>query len=301
MVKWITVAPVIPEYNKRQLSEISLGEVKIKPIPDWIKGQEIIKHLSTSQKMRLEDSKLMFAVEYDANSLGDPDPNWIGDNNRGKQDIAFENIRICNLALWLVKPSNLGFELLLHIDDCENNPLVMQSFTTQSLKLHFKDENNLHEKDDFELGRELILSIKGIERRFSVWMSIRALSDALTADSWEVRYLLLWIILEALFGTDVEITYRLSQRISFFLSENKKEAQELFLDIKKGYKLRSQLVHGLKVEELKKYKDESAEMMHKSEFYVRKSLTKILLDEKLIEIFNNEKKRNEYLDGLVFS
>lgn len=42
-----------------------------------------------------------------------------------------------------------------------------------------------------------------------------------------------------------EITYRLSQRIAFFLASNQAEARQLFKEVKKAYSFRSKVAHGV--------------------------------------------------------
>jgi hypothetical protein len=50
--------------------------------------------------------------------------------------------------------------------------------------------------------------------------------------------------LEAILGTDVEITYRLSMRVAQILAASDAERVQLFRDVKRWYALRSKLVHG---------------------------------------------------------
>ncbi len=300
MSKWMTIAPIVADYPNRHLFEISFGDVKIVPIPDWLKSEEITKHLGLSQKMRLEDSEIMFLVEYDANSFGDPDKNWKGGVERSKQDVASEKIQICNLALWLSKRTHLATWLLLHIQDDGGYRSVRYSSSVQPLKPHFWDRSHSHDKKSYEVARILNKGIINLERKHSPWMATRTLFDALTSHSWEVRFILLWVALEALFGANSEITYRISNRISFFLANNKTEARKLFLDIKISYGLRSEIIHGLKISRAKGKKRDTEKVLYDTESAIRNSLSKILLDEKLTDTFSNEKKREEFLDGLAY-
>ena len=112
-----------------------------------------------------------------------------------------------------------------------------------------------------------------------------------------IRYALFWIGLEALFGPEDarEITYRLSQRVAFFLSENRKETKQLFATAKKGYGFRSKIVHG-------RWKEDknSEQLMAETESMVRRSLVRILRDPEFTKTFS-ERGRERFLDDLVFN
>jgi len=301
MPKWMTITPILSEYENRHLFEIPFGDVKIVPTPDWLRNEAIVKDLGLSRKMRLEDSEVMFLLEYEADSYGDPVKNWKSETAKSKQDIAFERIQLCNLALWLAKPTHLATDLLLHIqDDGEGYRLVRHSSSHQSINPHIRDRKNSHDKESYDKARKLNIKIWDLERKHSPWMATRSLFDALTTHTWEVRFILLWVALEALFGTNSEITYRLSNRISFFLSNNKTEAKKLFLDMKTSYGLRSEIIHGLKISKAKGKKRDIEKVVYDTETTIRSALSKILLDKKLTDIFSIEKKREEFLDELAY-
>lgn len=94
-----------------------------------------------------------------------------------------------------------------------------------------------------------------------------------------------------------EITYRLSQRIALFLNSDRTQAGELFKKVKDGYHWRSKIVRGLHLGKLKE--DKSKELMCEIESVARNSLIRILSERSLTQEFNS-KKRENYLDGLVF-
>ena len=98
---------------------------------------------------------------------------------------------------------------------------------------------------------------------------------------------------------DIEIAYRISQRISFFLSSDRKEAKELFKAAKNSYRWRSKIAHGMRLDKCEQ--KESAQILYNTEDFVRRSLNKILNNAELVRIFSNNKEREEYLDNLVFS
>lgn len=297
--KFHTIAPIVPEYINRHLFEISFGDVKIIPKPDLLNKKEIIDHLSLSDKMQLEVTELVFISEYEASALGEVDPAWKGPSSRSKQDSAYEKIQLCNLALWISYPTSLVTTLFLHILVDDTRQFTHQSGSIDPVLPHLDDKNNFHTKESFETAQKINLAILSIERKNSLWLSIMSLLQALTSNALEVRFILLWVALEALYGSETEISYRISHRIAFFISEDRKNAKEEFLRMKTSYNFRSQIVHGLRIRKNKQ--DNSMEILKNTETSLRKSLSKILLDKKYIEIFNHEDKRKEFLDDLIFS
>ena len=77
----------------------------------------------------------------------------------------------------------------------------------------------------------------GVPRDSAVRTAIRALWTGLTSQTLDIRYSLLWVALEALFGANEsgEITYKVSQRIAFFLANTPEEGRRLFRTAKKCY------------------------------------------------------------------
>jgi len=300
MAKWITFAPILGNHRIHKTLEgyedFEIGYVKFKRIPDWLKSEEIVKYLSFYNKEEIKDAKWMFISEYEANSLGEPDPEWRGEKQRGKQHSAVERIQISNLALWIARPSSLTFNMMFHVDS--DKKILRECFTRPPIKPHSNDDRNYHSKKDLELANDISLSIQNLQRNSSIWLASRTLYEALTSDIWEVRFLLLWIVLEALFGASTEITYRISQRIGFLLSVDKKTAFDLYKEAKVSYNWRSKIVHG-KRHKLEQSK--SAQVLYNTECLVRNAVLKILKDKELIKIFSSsDNTREEYLDNLVF-
>jgi hypothetical protein len=115
-------------------------------------------------------------------------------------------------------------------------------------------------------------------------------------ENLSIRCTLFWVALEALFGPEDgrEITYRLSQRLGFFLGRDRSEARDLFVTAKRGYAFRSRIVHG----NWKKDR-EGEDRMFEAERFVRQSLLHILQDAELIKKFSSH-AREHYLEDLVF-
>jgi hypothetical protein len=124
------------------------------------------------------------------------------------------------------------------------------------------------------------------------------LNKTLTETIWPVRFLLHWLALESLFGPEdaKETTYRLSQRIGFYLGKDRAEVRRIFLMARDLYTWRSKIAHGLRIHKLSSEK--SLQLMSNLEDLIRRSLTKVLGMDHISRF--DAKSREAFLDGLVF-
>ena len=280
---------------------ISLGcGIYLEPAPEWVKHEDAIKYLSWNNRKDIEDTSIVFSTRYEAEALGSPDPSWKGKTAKGIQSVVEEKFMLSSLALWLVKPSRLSCNTFIHFST-ENDPNSNRSSgKLNSISVDQNDLDNCLTSENISDASIIFETIMTINRDGSLWSAIRMLIIALDQHIWEIRYLLLWVAIEALFGTEntQETTYRLSQRAAFFVEDTNENRKTKFTQIKKAYGIRSQTVHGLRLSKLTPVR--STENMNCTEAMIRHSMIKILTSGELINIFNT-KKREEYLDALVFS
>lgn len=302
MGAWATVVFVNPEYydpSQVLSTGIQFGqEITLGAVPEWTKEKKITEDLNARQREYVVgQATWAFTAEYDADSLGDPDPTWKGDELRGKQDVVLERILLSNLALWISKPSRIGSELYVHAHTTDGEHILRQTSSLQGVIPHKRDANNVLGEEDFDTAKKLYETILSLDRTEAPWIACKTLLSAISAREWEIRFLLLWIALEALFGADSEVTYRLAQRIAFFNASDRAEAKVLFERAKRGYHWRSRVVHGLQLRKLRR--EESSEVLYDTEYFARQSMRKLLIDRTIAAKFA-EKNRNDYLDGLIF-
>ena len=301
--KWLTCAPVMDYWDKsgsiRQSLEFANG-VKLESLPDWVKTEKALKFIGWSRRQSISKFALIgFTIQYEAGSLGDPDTDWKGTKPRSKQEKAIEQILLANLSIWIAKPSKFSYDTILHFDRPGDPESIRQSISTFGLVPHHFDADTELSAEDFDTAIAVHNSICSLHRDGNLWTASRLLWRALSERMWEARFLLLWVVMEALFGpTDPrEITYRLSQRVAFFLGQNRDEIEQLFNNTKALYSLRSKTVHGARLSKLPE--DRSAQVLYDVEKLARKSISKILLDDRLIKKFDG-KKRDEFLDNRMF-
>ena len=158
-----------------------------------------------------------------------------------------------------------------------------------------------HSLAHFDKARSLFEGIKTCAIEGIVRTTIYLACHALLEQNAAIRFTLLWITLECLFGLEhvqPETTFRISQRMALFLEEEKDKRHVLFGQIKKSYEWRSKIVHGLR---LKKVADnDSQDLLLELETFVRRSLVAILQKKSMIETFDG-KGGEKCLDGLAYA
>jgi hypothetical protein len=305
MAKWCTIVPINPIYRDESNSitepiDLENG-VTLTKMPDWFKRFKDDEDLGYYHRNIIEKAEFVLISKYEANSLGDPDPTWHGDEPKSKQYTAGRKIQLANLALWLAQPSFIGFKLNIDAMLTESEWAHRQVAYRLTLTPHKNDEHNSLTQNEFSAAKILNLCLFNLPTKGSVWLSIRTLWKALQEVWWDERYLLLWISLESLFGPQqpIEISYRLSQRIAFFLAEgNRNDARDKFRKLKRAYVWRSKIVHGVGLHKLRS--DESAQLLYDIETLLRECINKILCDDNLITKFNGP-GREKYLNDLIYS
>ncbi len=295
MPTYHTVVPLHHVYLKTDTAVEFGAGLTFGPMPAWIfsENQTLMKSLSEGDQEAIKQSRHAFVITYEAASLGDPDP-----DNPGKsvQESKYELCVMANFALWLSKPSPLCFAIVVHAPQFGSEPAVQQINRLSEILCHPNNVDDRVTATDLPLAQRLHVALTKVNRNSAVFTATRAAWAGMQLNSETVRYALFWIALEALFGPDDgrEITYRLSQRVGFFLGENRTAAKDLFKLTKQGYSFRSKIVHG-------RWGDDpnSTARMAETETLLRRSLIRILEDKNLAEKFSGN-TREAFLDELAF-
>ncbi len=159
-------------------------------------------------------------------------------------------LRRANLALWLARPSSVAVEVVLSVERYDEE-VVLYSAADNPPEYRIvsdgRDARVQLTQDQLALARLLHNALAGDVGR-SVDVAVRVLWRALTEPTWDLRYLLLWIGLEALFGFERNVQgvgRRLARRISGFLfPEDLQAAASLCRVVETAYALRSSIAHG---------------------------------------------------------
>lgn len=272
------------------------GGLLLTGLPAWVPGQKMLDGLSVIDREAVEQATHAFVLSYTADALGSPDPDWKGTDQKSIQETKYEIGVMANLALWLTRPSPVCFAVVLHAPQFTSQPIIQQTQRCSELLCHPSDIEARIKGDDLPLAAKLHKGLLEVTRDTAMWTAVRAAWAGLQMNIETIRCLLFWVALETLFGPEDgrEITYRLSQRVGFFLGANRVEARQLFDTAKAGYGFRSKIVHGQWKEDVN-----ATARMAEAETLFRLTLLRVLQDQALITTFST-KKRENFLDSLVF-
>jgi hypothetical protein len=273
-------------------------------LPEWVRSEGFLEYLSHHDRESVLQAQHAFVAEYAASNIGDPDPSWQGPKQKSIQDTKMQEGIFANLAAWLRQPSSLCYTVMFHglhwdiAGEPEKQPIIQRSDSHTPIYCHPKDAGNPLIAQHLIKAAELHKTLCSIPRDNPVWLAVRALWAGLTMYAEDIRYSLFWIGLESLFGADQdsgEISYKLAQRISFFLADNPSDARDLFRKVKKCYGLRSKIVHG-------RWKDtpDTTPAMADTEAILRTVIRHLLQNQQMLQTFIS-KHRDKFLEDWVFS
>ncbi len=276
------------------------GGVVLERIPAWVQSVEATLLDGWTALQRVKDAKLVFRIEYEADALHSPDPDWKGQTPRSIQQVVDEKIWLAGVALWIVVPTGWSVGHLYHFQ--EKGDAMSRRSTGPANKVrvaseHIYDAPTLPQLRQAARYHEAMLAL---DRKGTIWSAVGLLSQALSDDQWIPRYVLVWVTLEALFGPEDsrEMRFRLAQRLAFFLGSDREERVRLFRDALRGYDLRSKAVHGGRLASLTD--KDSHERLVQSEGYARRAMAKVLSDASVAGTFDGGARREQFLDELIF-
>lgn len=303
MAPWCAIAPIIDYYDQagQLAAPVDLGGgVSFVEMPNWARSDAALKLLSWAKRTRLQrDCQFAFLTQYEAAALGTPDPDWEGPEPRSIQDRVAEKLALANTAVWLARPTQIPVEVVLHFDRPGDGTSMRQSSSYEGLLAHDRDRGNQLSMQNLSFAKQLNEGFLALTRDGTIWTATRLVWKALQERMWEVRFLLHWIAMEALFGsTDPqETTFRLSQRAAFFLAGSRGKAREIFDIAKRGYAWRSKTVHGVRLSGLTPAM--SLELSYQVQEMLTNTLRRVLTDSRLASRFDSA-EREAFLDGLIF-
>ena len=280
------------------------GGFLLKDVPRWLRDESTLQNFSRHDRDQIKFAQHAFVAEY-PDDLDDPDKD-LKDKKRTVREAKFETLLLAGLALWLVDPSPASFTAVFHTTPWWPSGKERVGEPVQALR--YVDSYSAvrvfppHEGEFTSLTQAIRAGkfhpiLLGIGRKGPVWTATRAVWAAITTPAVDLRYLLFWIALEALFGANDtnEIAYKLAQRITFFASDSSKQARADFRVVKQCYGMRSKIVHG-------KWEGDPkmAEVLKTTEEMTRKIFLYLLCHPDILAVFQST-KRDEFLEDWVFS
>jgi len=287
-------------------SRIPFGKYFVlQDVPEWLKqDKSILNDIGRTDRHLTLAAKHALVSEYDADSLGFPDPDWKGPKPRSIQKQRFQTAFLANMAIWLVQPSEVsftvGFHALTRLDGGRtvDPPFIIPTEREGPYYCHPKDAQNPVLPRHVIKAAKLCELLEAVPRKNAVWAALRAISAALLSYFPDYRYPLFWQGLESLFTSETKtwkVTERLCARISYFLADNAQDQQHLFDMVDACYETRSRIIHGRW--------DEGPEIenrMAETESIVRTVVRHILEKPGMLDTFVSL-KRDDFLETWVQS
>jgi len=274
-------------------------KIWIDVVPEFLREDKRLEEVSEYDRQLFDLCTHCLIIEYEADALNSPDLNWQGKETRPVEYANLELAYLANIAFWLQHPSPISFTSVFHMREMpEYGKFIIQaSQRCNGFLCHPNDVNQRIRDQDLESARNLFTSLANVPRETSVWTALRSTAAAFQSDGEEIRYLLLWVAIEALFGTSMEIKFRISQRLAFFVGKDKSEARAIYDQAKKAYDFRSRVAHGTW-----KSDKTSTALTATTEMLLRRALICLVSDGAIAGLFfGGNDKRDSYLDELVFS
>ena len=273
----------------------------LQDVPEWLrKDEHTLADINRMDRQLTLAAKHALVAEYEAASIGEPDPNWKGQHPKSIQEMKLQSAMLANLAMWLRQPAPIRFTVCFNALSIRNGPhgtvpviLDVQGITP--LYCHPHDEKNPLTSHHIKQAAELHRILCGIPRKNPVWEALRAMWAGLTMNPADHRYPFFWLGLEALFGDEDYsrgFTKRLCERIALFIAENKKDAQSIYDKASRCYDMRSTIVHG-------RWENDPAldDVMYETEAIWRTGLRKLMERPDILAKFVGA-ERNQYLTQL---
>ena len=270
------------------------------PIPDWLRNDDFtLKRLSQPDREELAACTHCFLAEYEVDEAAELlASRKEKETYRSAKGIKSDEVYLANFALWLLRFPSVGFNLVFHAQGSSIKQTVRHD------RFLCPDDQHHRRKlisEDLKSVQSLYTALCKIPRHSPPWAAFRAVTSGLQMQRIEIRHLLLWIALEALFGVaDGEIKYRLSQRLAFFVANDRSEAGELFIKAKQGYDARCKMAHGAWGPKTLNT-EKAIALTGITEDFIRRAFIRLLQDEEISKKFcGSAEKRSAYLDQLPF-
>ena len=183
------------------------------------------------------------------------------------------------IAIWCVRPTALAIDQVIH----RRTPPQGESAAEMAwdgvgsfrcLPQYFRESVT---RSDLHEAAEIFRALVTVPKHGAVWAALRIITKALTESMWDVRIVLLWVALEALFGVDEksEMRFRLSTNLALYLADTPDERRAIAKTARDLYDVRSKVVHGSRATGIKP--EQLLADCERIEVLVRRSLKRILL------------------------
>jgi hypothetical protein len=277
VTRWQTVAPIYPP------GLIAPGDHQVGPrvvitdIPDWFVSEHTFTRKIVGQSVSFSSQRaLVSTLQTEDDPLAD-------------QNTSVNAVRDAMLAMWLARPTALSFDGVVTRDiNAESHPTKTNRFQPY-LPLPAYNRQALG-VEDLQRASGLARIMGAVARRSALHVGLRFLAFAVVEEIWELRFLMNWVGLEALFGSAEQrhsIGNTIASRVACFLNPARGEDAAVgFRLVRAAYDRRNEVVHGSRLSQLGE-SDAERELLE-TESILRTSLLTILETEGLPAVFASD-------------
>ena len=186
-------------------------------------------------------------------------------------------------CLRLAAPRSIGFDVTWSREDPSAPPLLKGLGSGSSL--HQRNNLPIEIEGEYVLGRRVERALPTLLSRYATAkgdpafdLAHERFNSAYRRVHLPDRIIDYWVAFEALFlpETDLELAYRASMRIARFLGNSPTEREELVDTLKRSYRLRSLVAHGVGMNEKKVQKLDPLELTTRTHNLLRRALVRWL-------------------------
>lgn len=292
---------VNPYWNFLGISQHSLAlgrGVSLAHIADVL-PDHVRMHIDLSESWLASRAVYALVLDWSADRIAASDDDQFSPGPNNAERRALRMLERTTEAVWITKRSTFSFDFIVDFSR-DGPPASSISWgRVPSLVSLPSYANEILGSADLEQASEVNDAIAQVLPRTALNIALDALWHALTETNPFLRYLLLWVALEALFGPESsqELSYRLALRLTRFGEHQGEKLQSRFSEIRMAYDLRSKIVHGRTKGALGK--DDSDRWVLFCEGLLQSALRRILTDPNLRAVFCSAKEREGYLDAIA--
>jgi hypothetical protein len=165
--------------------------VRLQQLPDWVRQPSSYDPLRAEVIEALDDEQWCIGVDYQADALGTPDPNWKGAGQRDLQTAAASDIHCVVLSLWLAKRVCIGGDIIVDANASGVEWGTRRMGTHDRMLTMPAYQQSEFEVADLERAKALYIAIDGLPDECNIHTALASTERALTEVTFALRHILL--------------------------------------------------------------------------------------------------------------
>jgi hypothetical protein len=298
----MALAPIFPENALTVPPPVDLGcQVRIDVPPTVFRSGRVATLIQerVGKRSAFTEANLALITEYDATSLYDPDPSPPG-RPRSKSAAACQQLQLANLSLWLARPTDIHFNLLIDLEYVIDTWCLARDptvFWPGVVTLPRYGTARLT-GTDIDVARDLLAALSELTTKGTGFVASRYLWLALNQEMVDASYGLLWIAVEALLGPEnrKRIGERISMRGAAMIGGDRTQQALTYHRVSEGWRARNEVMHGDTLEE--RSDPEKFLLLWEAHELIRGVLRRVLTEPAVRDPFSTFSDREAFLQEL---